>query len=379
MAKKLIRIVTLFLLTIPPSLVAAQNKIPDPKFREVLSLKYGITFDSLNTITNPETAASIDLLDLDNIELKTIEGIEAFTSLSWFSCSGNDLSELNLSTNFELYELTCDNNNLRHIDLSSNVKLTSLDCRRNPIGNLNLESNIILESLSCGDCSLTNLDVSSNKKLWFLSVKNNPQLTSLKFPDNKELRAITNGTPYHQNVIFQAMLLLFIGICSLGVVKLLIRLRMAKHPTLNKLNTLNTIVKVIITFLTFAMYPTYAMLNDGESAHLFHFQNATSGIYTSIMIYLLAIALLINSKDSKSRRNKILNAIVITTYIIFSISLYFVTIAEKSTASAEPTPAGWIFTLLIGPILILIQLSAVFTKTTTLIRQKIKKNRLKST
>ena len=57
----------------------AQTNVPDANFRVVLSNVYGITFDGSNNITNPETAASITSIYVNNKAISDLTGIAAFT------------------------------------------------------------------------------------------------------------------------------------------------------------------------------------------------------------------------------------------------------------------------------------------------------------
>ncbi len=96
------------------------TSFPDPVFREYISLKFDInndgylqyseTYDEYNTIT----------INVDNMNILSLKGIEYFRNLYSLSCSNNFLTSLDLSFNKNLYFLYCDNNQLSSLDVSNN-------------------------------------------------------------------------------------------------------------------------------------------------------------------------------------------------------------------------------------------------------------------
>ena len=86
--------------------------IPDKNFEQALIDK-GI--DSDKTINGQILRSDVQLvpiLDLYNKKIKSLEGIEAFSSLTYLDCRKNHLSSLDVSKNITLNTLYSDVNNL---------------------------------------------------------------------------------------------------------------------------------------------------------------------------------------------------------------------------------------------------------------------------
>ena len=59
------------------------------------------------------------------------------------------LSQLDVSNNPELLELSCDRNMLTRLDVSSSPNLTYLNCSVNQLSRLDVSANLSLENLVC--------------------------------------------------------------------------------------------------------------------------------------------------------------------------------------------------------------------------------------
>ncbi|MFD2916010.1 T9SS type A sorting domain-containing protein [Psychroserpens luteus] len=76
-------------------------------------------------------ALSVSYLNLSSSNILSIEGIEYFTNLSILYCNHNGLTNIDLSSNLLLTELTLNFNDLGSLDISNNYFLTSLQCSSN--------------------------------------------------------------------------------------------------------------------------------------------------------------------------------------------------------------------------------------------------------
>jgi len=122
--------------------------IPDGKFRKVLNEKYGVSFDSSETLAYGDIKDIRDL-ELSNSEISNLSGIEYFTSLQVLSCGGNIISNLDVSQNSELEKLNCPENKLKELNISQNTNLQVLVCNANEFTSLNVSQNFKLRSLYC--------------------------------------------------------------------------------------------------------------------------------------------------------------------------------------------------------------------------------------
>ena len=211
---------------VPPEKTIAIDKanFPDDNFREyLLNQDYGQ--DGVLTETE---IMFIDDMDVYDMEISSLQGIEYFTALTVLDCEDNELTTLDISKNTALVKLFCSmnyltslditnnvalkclscyDNELTSLDVSKNTALTFLDCEENMITALDVSMCTELESLTCGyneltqldisnltyleslNCyynNLTTLDVSNNPNLEYLNCENN-QLSSLDISNNPNL------------------------------------------------------------------------------------------------------------------------------------------------------------------------------------------------
>lgn len=121
-------------------------------------------------------------LRVDNRDILSFEGLEAFTNLEILYCGYNDITSLDVTslTNLqELYSqsnifitsfnvtglsnlniLSCVSSNLSSLDLSGLTSLTELNCSGNDLTNLDLSQSTNLSVVNCASNELVNLNVS---------------------------------------------------------------------------------------------------------------------------------------------------------------------------------------------------------------------------
>lgn len=113
-------------------------------------------------------AKNVTILNVDNMGLSSLKGIEYFTNLNRLYCNRNQLTSLDLSGNTNLQYLFGYENQLTSLDLSANTNLLFLNCCANQLTSLDLSNNINLRELHCQVNKITELDLSNNKALkWF--------------------------------------------------------------------------------------------------------------------------------------------------------------------------------------------------------------------
>ena len=199
---------------VPPEKTIAIDKanFPDDNFREyLLNQDYGQ--DGVLTETE---IMFIDDMDVYDMEISSLQGIEYFTALTVLDCEDNELTTLDISKNTALVKLFCSmnyltslditnnvalkclscyDNELTSLDVSKNTALTFLDCEENKITALDISMCTELKSLTCGDNELTQLDISNltyleslncyYNNLTTLDVSNNPNLEYLNCENNQ--------------------------------------------------------------------------------------------------------------------------------------------------------------------------------------------------
>ncbi len=108
-------------------------------------------------------------------------GAKFFTlygNVTYLACSGNELTNLDVTNDDVLTELYCGNNQLENLELSNNDQLITLSCKGNKLESLNLFNNLNLKGLFCENNNIKSLDISDNTHLKKLYCYNN-ELESL--------------------------------------------------------------------------------------------------------------------------------------------------------------------------------------------------------
>ncbi|MGI6573242.1 MAG: PL29 family lyase N-terminal domain-containing protein [Fermentimonas sp.] len=135
--------------------------------------------------------------------------VTIYGKVTLLDCSANSLSELDVTNNSALKELTCRDNKLAELDLSKNAILTELICGNNDLEELDVTNNAALTELWCNKNELITLDLSKNtalKTLWCqgnqfttLDLSKNNALMELKCFSNKisgdNMTALVNSLP----------------------------------------------------------------------------------------------------------------------------------------------------------------------------------------
>ena len=105
--------------------------------------------DSLISYAEAET---ITILDVSEMGISDMTGVDAFVNLEMLSCSNNLISSLDISNNTKLggdasvIGLDCSNNLLSSLDVSNNLNLGWLECSNNRLSTLDVSNNIAIES-----------------------------------------------------------------------------------------------------------------------------------------------------------------------------------------------------------------------------------------
>ncbi|MDR3240224.1 MAG: leucine-rich repeat domain-containing protein, partial [Clostridiales bacterium] len=127
----------------------------------------------LITVSDRDTLAGIDELDIAGREIADLTGIEYFTGLETLYCDDNQLTSLDLSGNPNLKTLTCENNALEELNVSACFYLEELRCAHNALRELNVSGNGHLITLDCQFNLLTSLEIYACENMQRLICNNN--------------------------------------------------------------------------------------------------------------------------------------------------------------------------------------------------------------
>lgn len=151
--------------------------IKDSKFGNYL-FNYGFDNNNDGFIQKTE-AASVNVLYLNNLEIKELSGIADFTLLDTLYCNNNNIDTLDLSKNANLKYLDCSFNKIKSLVLNTNstTVLTRLEDGQT--------KNSTLKSINCSNNNLSILDVSNIIELEYLNCYGNQTLSQVCINDNQ--------------------------------------------------------------------------------------------------------------------------------------------------------------------------------------------------
>ncbi len=133
-------------------------------------------------------AAAVFGLELNGLNISSLEGIHEFTNILRLLCGNNNLTSIDISQNLSLEELTVTFNQLTVLEVTHNLNLKFLDFVTNQITSIDLSQNLSLETLICDNNEfLTGIDVSQNSNLIYLTCSNNPLLSSLNIKNGNNI------------------------------------------------------------------------------------------------------------------------------------------------------------------------------------------------
>ena len=172
----IITALTLIIAMVPSAAFAAEEvdinetNFPDEIFRSFVSNAIDgngdgiLSEDEINdkTVFMFSTDGTIDLT-----------GIEYFTALEELYCYNCKLGKLDLSKNINLKTLECSGNGLTELDVTGLTKLVELTCEDNELTELDISKNRNLEKLECGKNRLTEIDLSNNPLLTRIRINGN--------------------------------------------------------------------------------------------------------------------------------------------------------------------------------------------------------------
>ncbi len=173
--------------------------LPDANFRQYILDNFDLNRNGKLSLTE---AVSIKRIVVNTDNIKSLQGIEYMSALSYLECTGSyssdgsplgKLTKLDVSRNTALTYLSCYSNQLTSLDVSKNTALADLSCGSNQLTSLDVSRNTALTYLSCSSNKLTSLDVSKNTALAYLSCYSN-QLTSLDVSKNTAFTSLSCGS-----------------------------------------------------------------------------------------------------------------------------------------------------------------------------------------
>lgn len=111
-------------------------------------------------IISPEEAENVRWIDVTDMGISSLKGVECFTELEILYCANNALTSLDLSRNTKLTHLHCYYNQLEALNITGCTKLIDAECGNNKLTTLDVSTNAALRHLICNENRMTTLDAS---------------------------------------------------------------------------------------------------------------------------------------------------------------------------------------------------------------------------
>lgn len=182
----------------------------DENFKKFCLNTFDTNWDGKLSVAEAEVVEEISLYsestNFASYGIKSLDGIEYFTSLARFYCIGEPIKTIDLSKNTklmhiqitqteltniningcaELEYLLLDMNKLDMLGVHNSSKLWMLSCSNNPLTSIDVSGYPNLSALHCWNTSLSSIDLSTNLNIASLVCHDNPKLTEVWF--NTEL------------------------------------------------------------------------------------------------------------------------------------------------------------------------------------------------
>ena len=165
------------------------ENFPDSTFRSWLTNSANLGGAGADSFLSAEELASIRQINVSDLGISSLEGIELFPALEKLSCMNNRLKSLDVSQNKNLTYLQCSFNQISSLDVSGLDKLVALYCENNHMTSLTLTGATALEVIYCRSNDLPSVDFSTNTSLKFIETFDN-RLTSVDLSTLKNLEFV---------------------------------------------------------------------------------------------------------------------------------------------------------------------------------------------
>ncbi|MCF8362068.1 MAG: T9SS type A sorting domain-containing protein [Prolixibacteraceae bacterium] len=159
--------------------------IPDDNFENAL-IELGYDSGEPDDSIPLTTIQTVTELQIDNMGISDLTGIEKFTALKALYCSHNNLKSIDVSKNTALNYLHCHDNELVDLNVSNNPNLFCFHCYNNKLKSIDVSNIKWLQYFYCGNNALTEIDVSNNSRLQYFGCGEN-QLNELDLSNNINL------------------------------------------------------------------------------------------------------------------------------------------------------------------------------------------------
>jgi len=160
-----------------PDVTTWIEAFPDEVFRSAVGPLIRLGYDdvtmahlTLSEENIEEIDSGISSLDVSNLGIESVAGLEHFRNLINFDCSGNQLTELTIPPVHDFHDtvrtILCSNNQLTTLIFPDYIVMYMLDCSNNQLTELDFSTVHGLSILACTNNQLRTLDFSGSYDLW---------------------------------------------------------------------------------------------------------------------------------------------------------------------------------------------------------------------
>ena len=155
------------------SVAITEENFPDAVFRQWLTDASHVNGYGADGVFTAEELAQIRSINVSELGISSLQGIEYFTALQSLSCAENRLTTLDVRQNRALTYLNCNWNRIAALDVSGLDQLIALYCENNYMTSLNLSGCTAMEIIYCRYNNLPEVDFSTNTSLKFIETFDN--------------------------------------------------------------------------------------------------------------------------------------------------------------------------------------------------------------
>ncbi len=106
----------------------SKDNFPDETFRKYVLENFDVNGDGF---LNKDETSKVIVINVSNMGISKLDGIQYFTALKKLDCSNNKLTELDVSECKSLEELDCSNNQITELKMSDSLE--KVDTRGNQL------------------------------------------------------------------------------------------------------------------------------------------------------------------------------------------------------------------------------------------------------
>lgn len=167
---------------------------PDENFADALFAHDPVIDTNGDDEISFSEAEALTELNVFNMGITGLEGIEYFINLTNLNVGANDISTVDLSSNTSLTTLLLQGNDLTSVDLTMLTELDYLVLNGNLFTSVDLSQNTKITELQAGGIFYLNaLDVSALTDLEIINFGSNGNLSSIDLSNNTKLQRVSGG------------------------------------------------------------------------------------------------------------------------------------------------------------------------------------------